>query len=107
MRGISKRFPGVVALRRADLDVCAGEAHAVMGANGAGKSTLMNILGGVIGKDEGEISIGGQSVDLRSPIQSLDQGIAFVYQELTTSLADHDRRRERFCRRASPTPLAS
>jgi ABC-type sugar transport system ATPase subunit len=84
MRGISKRFPGVVALRRADLDVYAGEAHAVMGANGAGKSTLMNILGGVIGKDEGEISIGAQPVDLRSPIQSLDRGIAFVYQELSS-----------------------
>jgi ABC-type sugar transport system ATPase subunit len=84
MRGISKRFPGVVALRRVDLDVYAGEAHAVMGANGAGKSTLMNILGGVIGKDEGEISIGGQLVDLRSPIQSLDRGIAFVYQELNS-----------------------
>ena len=84
MRGITKRFPGVVALRRADLDAYAGEAVALMGANGAGKSTLMNILGGVIGKDEGEISIGGQSVELRSPIESLDQGIAFVYQELSS-----------------------
>src|SRR5260370_16197273 len=84
MRGVTKRYPGVVALRRADLEVYAGEAHAVMGANGAGKSTLMNILGGVIGKDEGEITIDGRQVDLRSPIHSLDRGIAFVYQELNS-----------------------
>ena len=84
MRGVTKRYPGVVALRRADLEVYAGEAHAVMGANGAGKSTLMNILGGVIAKDEGEITIDGRQVDLRSPIHSLDRGIAFVYQELNS-----------------------
>src|SRR6202022_2932795 len=84
MQGVRKAFPGVVALRRADLEAYIGEAVAVMGANGAGKSTLMNILGGVIGKDEGEISIDGRPVELRSPIESLDRGIAFVYQELNS-----------------------
>jgi ABC-type sugar transport system ATPase subunit len=55
LRSISKRFPGIVALNHAELDVRAGEAMALMGANGAGKSTLMNILGGVVAMDEGEI----------------------------------------------------
>jgi ABC-type sugar transport system ATPase subunit len=84
MQGVTKRFPGVVALHHANLEAYAGEAVAVMGANGAGKSTLMNILGGVIDKDEGEISIDGRPVELRSPIESLDRGIAFVYQELNS-----------------------
>ncbi len=84
MQGVTKRFPGVAALRRVDLDAYAGEAVALMGANGAGKSTLMNILGGVTDRDAGEIAIDGQPVDLRSPIESLDRGIAFVYQELSS-----------------------
>ena len=84
MQGVTKRFPGVLALHHANLEAYAGEAVAVMGANGAGKSTLMNILGGVIDKDEGEISIDGRPVELRSPIESLDRGIAFVYQELNS-----------------------
>jgi len=84
MRGVTKQFPGVIALRRADLDAYAGEAVALMGANGAGKSTLMSILGGLISKDEGDITIDGRSVDLRSPIESLDRGIAFVHQELNS-----------------------
>ena len=84
MQGVTKRFPGVVALRRADLDASAGEAVALMGANGAGKSTLMNILGGEIVSDSGEILIDQQLVELRSPIESLDRGIAFVHQELSS-----------------------
>jgi ABC-type sugar transport system ATPase subunit len=84
MQGIGKAFPGVVALRRAELQAYPGEAVAVMGANGAGKSTLMNILGGVIGKDEGEIFIGDRAVELHSPIDSLAHGIAFVQQELSS-----------------------
>jgi ABC-type sugar transport system ATPase subunit len=84
MQGIRKAFPGVVALRHADLQAYAGEAVAVMGANGAGKSTLMNILGGVIGKDEGEIFIDDRAVELHSPIESLAHGVAFVQQELSS-----------------------
>ena len=93
MHAISKRFPGVVALRGANLEAFAGEAIALMGANGAGKSTLMNVLGGVISKDEGEVHIDGRIREFRSPINSLDQGIAFVYQELnslpTMSIAEN------------------
>jgi ribose transport system ATP-binding protein len=93
LTAIGKRFPGVTALRGASLEAFAGEAMALMGANGAGKSTLMNILGGVVPKDEGEIVIGGRAYDFRSPIESLEQGIAFVYQELnslpTMSIAEN------------------
>ena len=84
MQGVKKTFPGVVALRRADLQAYAGEAVAVMGANGAGKSTLMNILGGVIGKDGGEIFIDDRAVEIHSPIDSLAHGVAFVQQELSS-----------------------
>lgn len=93
MRGIGKRFPGVVALDHAQLDVASGEVMALMGANGAGKSTLMNVLGGIISRDTGEIAIGGKPVALRSPIESLHEGIAFVHQELnslpTMSIAEN------------------
>jgi ABC-type sugar transport system ATPase subunit len=93
MRGISKTFPGVVALENARLDVAAGEVMALMGANGAGKSTLMNVLGGIIQRDAGEVTIGGQAVALRSSIESLQAGIAFVHQELnslpTLSIAEN------------------
>ena len=64
-----------------------------MGANGAGKSTLMNVLGGVVARDDGEITIQGESITLRSPIDSLQAGIAFVHQELnslpTMSIAEN------------------
>ena len=93
LSGISRKFPGVVALDRADLDVDAGEVMALMGANGAGKSTLMNVLGGIVMADAGEISIGGRRVSLRSPIDSIQAGIAFVHQELnslpTMSIAEN------------------
>ncbi len=93
MRGISKTFPGVVALDRADLDVASGEVMALMGANGAGKSTLMNVLGGIVARDEGDIAIDGRAAALRSPIESLHAGIAFVHQELnslpTLSIAEN------------------
>lgn len=84
LSGITKRFPGVEALRDASLQVASGEALALMGANGAGKSTLMNILGGVIALDEGEIRIDGTAVSFRTPIDSLKHGIAFVHQELNS-----------------------
>ncbi|WP_219214156.1 sugar ABC transporter ATP-binding protein [Variovorax boronicumulans] len=83
MRSITKAFNGVHAITAASLEAYAGEALAVMGANGAGKSTLMNILGGVIGRDDGDIRIDGQPIDLRSPRDAARHGIAFVHQELT------------------------
>ncbi len=66
MRGIVKRFPGVVANARVDFDVLPGEIHALLGENGAGKTTLMNILYGLYAADEGEIFLKGQSVSFHS-----------------------------------------
>jgi ABC-type sugar transport system ATPase subunit len=93
MVGIRKRFPGVQALAGVDLEVDAGEVLAVVGANGAGKTTLMNILGGVVQPDDGEIYICGKRADIRSPLDAAACGIAFVHQELallpTMSVVDN------------------
>jgi ABC-type sugar transport system ATPase subunit len=82
MRGLSKSYPGVAALRDASLEARRGEAVALMGANGAGKSTLMNVLGGVTPPDAGTVTIDGAPVRPRSPREALAAGIAFVHQEL-------------------------
>ena len=79
-RGITKRFPGVVANDSIDFEIKAGEIHAVLGENGAGKTTLMNILFGLLQPDEGEIYIGGQRVSFRSPLDAIDLGIGMVHQ---------------------------
>jgi general nucleoside transport system ATP-binding protein len=80
MRGITKRFPGVVANDHIDLDLQPGKIHALLGENGAGKTTLMNILSGRYRPDEGEIVIGQKSVKFSSPKDALRQGIGMVYQ---------------------------
>jgi ABC-type uncharacterized transport system ATPase subunit len=79
-RGITKRFPGVVANDQIDFEMKAGEIHAVLGENGAGKTTLMNILFGLYQPDEGEIYIGGKEVKFRSPLDAIDLGIGMVHQ---------------------------
>ena len=66
-RGLSKRFPGIVALDEVDFEADAGEVRAVVGANGAGKSTFMNILAGVFPPSSGEIRLAGQPVAFASP----------------------------------------
>ncbi|MDR7404156.1 MAG: ABC transporter ATP-binding protein [Armatimonadota bacterium] len=79
-RGITKRFPGVVALDRVDLDVRAGEVHAILGQNGAGKTTLMNILFGLVRPDEGALYLRGRHVQFRSPHDAIAAGIGMVHQ---------------------------
>jgi simple sugar transport system ATP-binding protein len=80
MRGISKRFPGVVANDRVDFEAAAGEVHALLGENGAGKSTLSNILTGLYRPDEGEILLHGEPVQFSAPRDALDAGICMVHQ---------------------------
>jgi ribose transport system ATP-binding protein len=82
MRGISKGFPGVMALDRVSLQIGRGEIVAICGENGAGKSTLMKILGGVHQPDVGEILIDGQPVKINGVTDSMKFGIAFIHQEL-------------------------
>jgi ribose transport system ATP-binding protein len=82
MRGITKRFPGVVALQGVSLSLRPGEILALMGENGAGKSTLMKILGGVQPPDEGEIAIDGKPVAFAGVKDSKASGIALIHQEL-------------------------
>ena len=78
---VAKAFGPVVALRGVDLSVAPGEVHALLGANGAGKSTLVKILTGVLGNDSGTVAVNGQPVDLHSPTESRDKGLAPVYQD--------------------------
>jgi len=80
MRQITKRFPGVIADDRVDLEVRPGEIHALMGENGAGKSILMSILAGLNQPDEGEIYIRGEKVEFTSPLDAIDTGIGMVFQ---------------------------
>jgi simple sugar transport system ATP-binding protein len=80
MKGIVRRFPGVLANDRVDFDLREGEIHALLGENGAGKSTLMNILTGLYRPDEGDIRVKGQFVHFNSPRDAISAGIGMVHQ---------------------------
>ena len=80
MRGISKRFPGVLANDQVDFDVKSGEVHALLGENGAGKSTLMKILYGLYHPDGGEILLNGKPVMIASPTDAIHLGIGMIHQ---------------------------
>ena len=87
LRGITKRFPGVVANHDIDITVRAGTVHAIVGENGAGKSTLMNTLFGMHRPDEGTIAINGEQVVFGSPADAIARGVGMVHQHF--QLADN------------------
>src|SRR5438093_8810424 len=82
LRGITKRFPGVLALDGVDFALTAGEVHALVGENGAGKSTLIKIISGVHQPDAGRIDYLGTPVTFPTPRAAADRGITVIYQEV-------------------------
>src|SRR5215831_8242687 len=83
LSGVSKSFGAVAALRDVQLDLRAGEAHALVGENGAGKSTVVRILAGVISPDAGTVVLDGRPVAFHGPADARAAGIAVIYQEPT------------------------
>ncbi len=83
MEGISKAFPGVQALKDVTFEAARGDIHALVGENGAGKSTLMKILTGALGRDEGQIILRGQPVEINTPSDAQTLGISMIHQELS------------------------
>ena len=80
MRGITKRFPGVLANDKVDFDVRRGEVHTLLGENGAGKSTLMKVLYGLYQPEEGEILVNGEVMNIRTPNDAIEAGIGMIHQ---------------------------
>src|SRR5690349_1995945 len=87
LTAVRKTFGPTVALDGVDLDLRAGEVHAVIGENGAGKSTLMNVIAGALNPDEGRMQIDGKPYSPTSPLDARTHGIALIHQEL--SLCPH------------------
>ena len=83
MKEISKSFGGVKALKKVNFNAYKGKVNVLMGENGAGKSTLMKVLAGAIERDAGEIFIDGNRVRIDRPQDSMENGVAMIYQELT------------------------
>jgi general nucleoside transport system ATP-binding protein len=83
MRGIVKRFPGLIANDHVDFDLRRGEVHALLGENGAGKSTLMNILSGMYAPDEGTITVQGRPAHIGSPRDAIAAGLGMIHQHFT------------------------
>lgn len=83
IKGLSKSFPGVQALKSFDLDICKGQIHAFLGQNGAGKSTLIKLLSGVLRPDEGDIYIENKPVFFHSSVDAQRSGIFTIFQELS------------------------
>lgn len=83
MRNITKKFPGVKALNKVNLNIKNGEVHALLGENGAGKSTLMKILAGIHIADEGEVIFNGEKITFRTPQEANEKGILLIHQELS------------------------
>src|SRR4051794_2357767 len=82
VRGITKQYPGVKALKGVDFDVRSGEVHCLLGPNGAGKSTLIKCVSGVVAPTEGEIRVNGELLPVGEPSQSMAFGVGTIYQEL-------------------------
>lgn len=93
MVGITKKYSGVIALNKVNLEINNGEVHALIGENGAGKSTLMKILNGVITDFEGDIFVKDKKIDMKSPISAQENGISIIFQEFnlvnTLSIAEN------------------
>ena len=81
LRKATKRYSGVPAIENVDFTLEQGEIHALLGENGAGKSTLTKVMAGVVPLSSGQMLIGGREVQLRTPLEALQQGIAMVFQE--------------------------
>ena len=81
LRGIDKHFPGVHALKGVNFELSKGECVALLGENGAGKSTLIKVMGGAHRPDSGKIHLDGKEVSFHKPTDSLNAGIAIIYQE--------------------------
>ena len=82
VRGLEKEYPGVHALKGVDFDVRPGEVHCLLGPNGAGKSTLIKCVSGVQEPTEGEILFEGEPLPVGKPAESMQRGVATIYQEL-------------------------
>ena len=100
LRGLTRRYPGIVALRDVSFDVAGGSCHAICGENGAGKSTLGRILAGLQPADAGTIELDGRPVRFASPREALDAGVAMVHQEL--AFCDNLTVADNLCLRALP-----